>query len=70
VAHITYPTNITLSLLANGKAPRHHGYMDEYNEIELGMRLLPGVDLALWVRIIGVLILALIVGGVVLATTR
>lgn len=55
-------------LLAKGNPYRHHWYMDEYNEIEFGMRILPGVDLVLWLRIIGFLILAAVGGGIALAT--
>jgi hypothetical protein len=41
--------------------------MDEYNDIELGMRILPAVDLTLWVRIVVLMILAAIAGGIALA---
>ncbi len=41
--------------------------MDDYNDIELGERILPGVDLALWLRIIVAVLLAVVVGGLTLA---
>jgi len=38
--------------------------MDEYNDIELGMRILPGVDLTLWLRIFVLLVLAAVAAGI------
>jgi hypothetical protein len=38
--------------------------MDEYNDIELGVRILPGVDLTLWLRILVLLVLAAVAAGV------
>jgi hypothetical protein len=45
----------------------HHGFMENYDDTELGMRLLPGVDLTLWLRLVMMLLLALVVGGIALA---
>jgi hypothetical protein len=42
--------------------------MDEYNNIELDPRILPGVDLALWLRIIVILVLVAAAAGITLAT--
>jgi hypothetical protein len=41
--------------------------MDDYNDIEPGVRILPGVDLALWLRLFVALLLAVAIGGIVLA---
>jgi hypothetical protein len=41
--------------------------MDEYNDIELGLRILPGVDLALWLRIVVLMLMAAVVAGVTVA---
>jgi hypothetical protein len=41
--------------------------MDEYNNTELGMRILPGVDLALWLRIVVLVLMAAVVAGVTVA---
>lgn len=59
--------NVTLLLLAKGNAVLHHGSMDDFDNIELGTRILPGVDLALWLRIVGMLLMAVIVAGIVIA---
>ena len=38
--------------------------MDEYDELEVGATVLPGVDLALWLRIVvSLIVLAAAVGG-------
>lgn len=68
VCHV-WSTNVTLLLLAKGKPALHHGFMDEYNDIELGMRILPGVDLTLWLRIVGMVLMAAIAAAIVFATT-
>jgi hypothetical protein len=49
---------ITLMLLAKGKPLPHDGFMDEHNDVDLGARLLPGVDLALWLRLVALVLLA------------
>jgi hypothetical protein len=41
--------------------------MDEYNDIESGIRILPGVDLALWLRIVVMLVLVAAAAGIALA---
>lgn len=38
------------------------------DNFEMGGRILPGVDLTLWLRILVVLVLAIAIGGVALAT--
>jgi hypothetical protein len=43
--------------------------MDNHNNVELGMRILPGVDLALWLRlVVAVLVTALVAVGLVVAS--
>jgi hypothetical protein len=44
----------------------HHRCMDEYNDIELGLRILPGVDLTLWLRIVVLVVLAAVAAGIAL----
>jgi hypothetical protein len=56
-------------LLAKENLVRQHEVMDEYNEPELGTRLLPGVDLALWLRIFALMALAAVAAAIVVATT-
>lgn len=41
--------------------------MDEYNDIDTGVTILPGVDLALWLRIVVMVLLLVVAGGVALA---
>jgi hypothetical protein len=41
--------------------------MDDYDDIESGVTILPGVDLALWLRIVVLLVLAVVAGGITLA---
>jgi hypothetical protein len=67
VTQITSTTNVTLLLLAKGNLALHHGDMNEYKDMELGTRILPGVDLALWLRIIGFVILAALAVGITFA---
>jgi hypothetical protein len=38
--------------------------MDNDNHVELGMRILPGVDLALWLRLVVLLILVAAAAGI------
>jgi hypothetical protein len=64
VAHITGTTNVTLLLLANENVVRHHEVMNERSDLDLGTRILPGVDLTLWLRILAVLVLAAIAAGI------
>lgn len=47
----------------------HHEYMDEYDDIELGTRILPGVDLTLWLRIIVMLVVVAATAGITLAAS-
>jgi hypothetical protein len=44
--------------------------MDKYNDNESGVTILPGVDLALWLRILVTLLLLVVAGGVVLAVAE
>jgi hypothetical protein len=37
------------------------------HDYEMGGRILPGVDLTLWLRIVSVLLLAVVIGGITLA---
>jgi hypothetical protein len=41
--------------------------MDDYKHVELGLRILPGVDLALWLRIVTAVVLAAVALGIGLA---
>lgn len=41
--------------------------MNDYDHMELGTRILPGVDLALWLRIVAFVILAALAVGITLA---
>jgi len=41
--------------------------MNKYDDTELGMRILPGVDLTLWLRIVVALLITLAVAGIVVA---
>jgi hypothetical protein len=41
--------------------------MNDYNDVKMGERILPGVDLTLWLRLIVALLLAVAVGGIALA---
>jgi hypothetical protein len=41
--------------------------MREYNDVEMGERILPGVDLALWLRLLVVLLVAIAIGGIAVA---
>jgi hypothetical protein len=42
--------------------------MDDYDNVELGTRILPGVDLALWFRIVvAALVTALVAVGLIAA---
>jgi hypothetical protein len=45
----------------------HHGCMNQVDEVELATRLLPGVDLTLWMQIIAAVLFVLVVAGVALA---
>lgn len=55
-------------LLAKGKVLVHHGAMNHFDDVELGTKLLPGVDLTLWVQLVmAVLLVVLIVGVAALA---
>jgi hypothetical protein len=63
VAKITRRSNVTFLLLRKEVAPMHHGFMAHHDNTDLGTRILPGVDLALWVQ----LMLALVIVAVVAA---
>jgi hypothetical protein len=41
--------------------------MNQIDEIELGTRLLPGVDLTLWVQLIATVVFMLVAAGIALA---
>jgi hypothetical protein len=41
--------------------------MNEYEDMKLGTRILPGVDLALWLRIVGFVIVAAVAAGITFA---
>ena len=41
--------------------------MNHYDDLELGTRVLPGVDLALWIQIIAAVLVVLAVAGLALA---
>jgi hypothetical protein len=60
-------TKVTFSLLAKGKVVVHHGVMDHFDDVDLGTRLLPGVDLTLWLQIIVAVLSLLVMGGIALA---
>jgi hypothetical protein len=67
VTPVTKATKVTFSLIAKGKTVMHYGFMNQYDDVELGTRLLPGVDLALWLQIIVTVLFVLAVGGLALA---
>jgi hypothetical protein len=70
VALLTHATtNITLSLVANANLLRHHGDMNKQNDIELGTKILPGVDLALWLRLVVLVVFAAVAAGIALAAS-
>ncbi len=60
-------TNVTFSLLAKGKVLVHHGDMNHFDDVDLGTRLLPAVDLTLWLQIIVGVLFVLVVAGLALA---
>jgi hypothetical protein len=41
--------------------------MDDHHETELGMRILPAIDLTLWLRIFMLMILAAVAVGITVA---
>lgn len=43
--------------------------MNNLTDPELGMRVLPGVDLALWARIVFALLAVVVLGGIALAVS-
>jgi hypothetical protein len=43
--------------------------MNEYEDVEFGTRILPGVDLALWLRLVGLVILAALAVGITVAVS-
>jgi hypothetical protein len=57
---------VILSLLVKGKSVPHHEVMDEYEDIETTVRILPGVDITLWLRIITFALIAAIAAVVAL----
>jgi hypothetical protein len=60
-------TKVTFSLLVKGKVVVQHGAMDHFDDVDLGTRLLPGVDLTLWLQIIAGVVFLLVMGGIALA---
>jgi hypothetical protein len=54
-------------LLAKAFTVPHHGFMNECKDAELGMRLLPGVDLALWLRLVVLAVFVAVAAGVGIA---
>lgn len=67
MTRVTRATKVTFSLLVKGKPVRHDGVMNHYDDLELGTRVLPGVDLALWIQIIASVLVVLAVAGLALA---
>jgi len=43
--------------------------MNERNDVEIGERVLPGVDLALWLRLVVALLVAVAVAGFTVAVS-
>ena len=60
-------TYLTLLLLVKGKGGGHHGGMNECENVELGVRILPGVDLALWLRLVGLVLFVAVMTGLGIA---
>jgi hypothetical protein len=60
-------TKVTFSLLVKGKDLVHHGFMNHFDDVDLGTRLLPGVDLTLWLQLAAGVLLLLVIGGLALA---
>jgi hypothetical protein len=58
---------VTVLLLVKGKVVMHHGVMNHYDDVDLGTKLLPAVDLTLWLQIIVVVLFVLAVAGLALA---
>ena len=54
---------------SKGKIRVHHGDMNERNDVEIGERVLPGVDLALWLRLVVALLVAVAVAGFTVAVS-
>jgi hypothetical protein len=54
-------------LLAKGKLVVHHGVMNHFDDAELGRKLLPGVDLTLWMQLVLAVLLVVAIAGVSLA---
>jgi hypothetical protein len=66
VTRVTRATKVTFSLLAKGMIVVHHRFMNHFDDVDLGTRLLPGVDLTLWLQIIAGVLLLLVIGGIAL----
>lgn len=58
---------LTLPLLAKGNRVRHHGPMNVRHDADLAARILPGVDLTLWLQLVVTLLVVAVLGGVAVA---